>query len=190
MAALEDTDGRDDSFMTVTAITARERSALASLIRRRERLARAEVEQRAAALVADFERQLATIYSWADDDVWSEAEAAADKAVEAAQAIIGTRCKQLGIPKDFAPSISFYWSGRGENALAARRVELRKVAMAKINAMKREAQTAIETHAITLQTQLVSESLTTAAARRFLARMPEVQALMPTLDARKLLTGA
>lgn len=50
-------------------MTLRERQDLCALIRRREKLAKTETEQKAAELVADFERQLASVakITWSID---------------------------------------------------------------------------------------------------------------------------
>ena len=52
------------------AMTSAERSDLLKIVRQRERVAKSGAARRAAELVADFEQQLATEYSWADDEVW------------------------------------------------------------------------------------------------------------------------
>ncbi len=58
---------------------------LGVLTRKQERAAKAKVDERGAELWADFERQMATIYHWDDDDVWAEASEAARKATDEAK---------------------------------------------------------------------------------------------------------
>ena len=82
-------------------------------------------------MLADFEQSLATIYAWDEDAIWKEAATAAAKVVADSQEKIDKRCKQLGIPARFAPALTLEWSGRGENALRSRRVELKAVAATK-----------------------------------------------------------
>ena len=57
---------------------------------------------------------------------------------------IAARCESLGIPARFAPTVEFSWRGRGENAIAKRRAELRAVAKSRIAAIEKAAITQIE----------------------------------------------
>ena len=54
-------------------MTSKERHELMALVRRREKLAKAQADVRAAELMADFELQMASVYTWSDDAVWAEA---------------------------------------------------------------------------------------------------------------------
>lgn len=76
--------------------------------------------QRSAELLAEFEQQLASVYSYDQDRTWKAATEAAGKAVSEAKKQIA-RCEELGIPARFAPTVEYLWSGRGENAVAERR---------------------------------------------------------------------
>ena len=168
-------------------MTARERGDLAKLVRQRARLERAGAAQRKAELLADVERQLAAIYSYDEDDTWKKAAEAAKAEVRAAKEKISARCKELGIPKEFAPRLSIGWYGRGENGVASRRAELRKVAKTRLDAMEKAAQTEIERASVDAQTQLIADGLTSDAAKDFLEALPSATALMPELDATALL---
>jgi hypothetical protein len=84
--------------------------------------------QRSAELLAEFEQQLASVYSYDQHRTWKAATEAAGKAVSKAKKQIAARCEELGIPARFAPTVEYLWSGRGENAVAERRRELRAVA--------------------------------------------------------------
>jgi hypothetical protein len=169
--------------MTGAGMTKGERDDLARLIRQRERVMKTAAVQRSAELLADFERQMGSIYAFDQDETWKAAHAAAKESVDAATREIERRCQELGIPKEFAPGLNLLWYGRGENALKSRREELRRMAKTRIEAMAAAARTAIETHSVDAQTQLLAGSLTSDAAREFLAQMPKVQDLMPALDA-------
>ena len=74
------------------------------------------------------------------------------------------------------------WYGRGENSTAERRVELRKVATTRIDALAKAAKTHIERRSVEIQTELLAGRLTTDAAQAFLAAMPTADQLMPVLD--------
>lgn len=164
-------------------MTKGERDDLGRLIRQRERVMKTAAAQRAAELLADFERQMGAIYQFDQDEIWKAAVIEAKAAVEAARADIDRRCEALGIPKEFAPSLHVYWQERGQNAVKARQVELRRMAKRRIEAMEAAARTAIETHSVEAQTALLAGALTSEAAQQFLASMPAVEGLMPRLDA-------
>jgi hypothetical protein len=103
------------------------------------------------------------------------------KASEAATSIdreLANRCRALGIPESFRPRISFHWQGRGENAFSARRTELRKAALARIDAMTRKAAVEVETATLEAATRLVTDALESDAARAFLETLPTVEAIM------------
>ena len=168
-------------------MTRREREDLAKLVRQPARLERAGAAQRKAELLADVERQLSAIYSYDDDDTWKAAAEAAKAEVGAAQAKIAARCQELGIPGEFAPGLTVGWYGRGQNAVASRRVELRKVAKTRLDAMEKAAQTEIERASVDAQTRLISDGLTSDAAKDFLEALPSATALMPELNATALL---
>ena len=170
----------------MNTMTKGERDDLAKLIRQRERLMKTGASQRAAELLADFERQLGTIYSYDHDQTWKAAAVAAKQAVAAAQAEIEKRCQQLGIPEQFAPGISCGWYGRGENAAKDRRAELRRMAITRIAAMEKTARTKIETLSVEAQTELIGGGLTSVAAKEFLEQLPSPKSLMPQLDATEI----
>ena len=102
--------------------------------------------------------------------------------VQASQAAIAKRCKELGIPASFAPTISASWQGRGENMLASRRAELRRVAQTSIAAMTKAAITKIEKQALDLRTQVVGMGLLSADAKLFLESLAPIEENMRALD--------
>jgi hypothetical protein len=160
----------------------RERTELISLCKQRAKLAKQMAAYRAADLLAGFEAQLASEYSWDGEETWAEAHGIVDEAVADANARILDRCRELGIPPRFSPSIEHYWRNRGENASRERRAELRKVAASRIDAMTKGAQVQIDRAALEVQTYLVGEGLETEAAREFLeSGLPTVETLMPAL---------
>jgi hypothetical protein len=165
-----------------------ERTELGQLIRKRERVMKAATAERGAVLLAEFEKQSATIYSFDDDEVWKKATELAQKAADAANEVIAARCQKLGIPKEFAPSVDFGWMGRGENAVAGRRAELRRVARTRIDALVRQTQTKIEQLSLAAQTEVVANGLQSDAAKAFLEKMPTLETLMPAVDAMEIKT--
>ena len=155
---------------------------LSMIIKDRTRVLRAHAEEQAAACMADFEAKMATVYTFDQDEVWKKATEEARKVVEQSQDTIAKRCKELGIPATFAPSISASWQGRGENMLAARRTELRRVAKASIDAMTKAAITKIEKQALDLRTQVVGMGLLSPDAKLFLESLAPVEESMRALD--------
>jgi hypothetical protein len=155
---------------------------LSMIIKDRTKVLRAHAEEQAAACMADFETKMATVYTFDQDEVWQKATREAQRVVQESQGIIAKRCKELGIPAAFAPSISASWAGRGENMLAARRTELRRVAKASIEAMTKAAITKIEKQALDLRTQVVGMGLLSADAKMFLESLAPVEESMRALD--------
>lgn len=166
-------------------MTKSERDELAKILKARARLANRVVEQRAAELLANAERQLAAEYK-ITDNAWRELTTTAQQAVREADAEIARRCRVLGIPEEFRPGLALSWYRRGENADKDRRAELRRVALTRIDAMAKSARVTIETTALDGLTQLAAGALESAEARKFLASMPTVEVLMPALDVSTL----
>jgi hypothetical protein len=163
-------------------MTKSERTELGQLIRKRERVMKAATDERGAVLIAEFEKQSATIYAFDDDAVWKQATELAKKAADEANEQIKVRCKELGIPEEFAPGCAFGWYGRGQNSVAGRRAELRRVARSRIEALVRQTKTKIEQLSLAAQTEVVANGLQSDAARAFLEKMPTLEALMPAVD--------
>lgn len=163
-------------------MTKTEREELKRLARERARVAKRDAERRTADLMASFERQVVTVYDFDRDEVWKAAVEAAQEAVDKAQEQIMERCGELGIPRELAPRFSAHWAGGGERAVRQRQGDLRRAAQKQIEAMERTAKHEIDRKALEVQTELVSEGLTSGRAIEFLQAMPTVESLMPELD--------
>ncbi|MGI9507046.1 MAG: hypothetical protein ACR2RE_28735 [Geminicoccaceae bacterium] len=169
--------------MTEKTMTVAERTELGKLIRKRERVMKAGLAEQSARVLADFERQLGTIYKFDQDEIWSEATKAAEAAVEDARKAINDRCEALGIPKDFRPDLSsLRWIGRGHNAFKERRAELRAMAKTEIDAREKAARTKIERLTLEAQEQLAGHALASEAAKAFLENLPAIEDLLPALE--------
>jgi hypothetical protein len=144
----------------MTGMTKGEREDLQRLVRQREKVLKSAAKQRSAELLADFENQMGSEYSFDQDEIWRQATEAAEREVRRAQERVAARCRELGIPTRFAPSLNMHWYGRGENAVAARRTELRRMAESQIEAIERAAITKIEASCLDAQTQLAIAGLT------------------------------
>jgi hypothetical protein len=155
---------------------------LSMIIKDRAKVLRAHAEEQAAACMADFETKMATVYTWDQDEVWRKATQEAMRVVHESEATIAARCKELGIPAAFAPTLTASWQGRGQNMLEQRRAELRRVAKASIDSMTKAAITKIEKQALDLRTQVVGMGLLSPDAKMFLESLAPVEESMRALD--------
>ena len=163
-----------------------ERVELGQLIRKRERVMKAGARERSAKMMAEFDMQSAQIYKFDDDKVWEEATRVAQAAADEASAVIAERCRALGIPEEFAPGLNLGWYSRGQNAVASRRAELRRMAKSRIEAMEVETITKIERLSLDAQTGIVMQGLESPAAKAFLESLPAIEMLMPSIDPHAL----
>jgi hypothetical protein len=160
-----------------------EREDLQRLIRQRERVLKSAIKQRSAELIADFENQMGTEFSFDDDVVWAQAKKEVDAVVARAKQQIAARCRELGIPDRFAPTLDTRWSHRGyDNSVKQRREELRRMARTKIEAIEQKAATEIALSCLEAQTQLAVVGLSSEAARAFVESLPGIATLMPKLS--------
>ncbi len=169
-------------------ITARERSELAALIRRREKVAKTATAETKAHRLAELEVQLASSFQ-AEDERFRDITTFVSAAVKRANAEINRRCEELHIPERFRPRVEAVFLGRGENALAERRAELRRVGQTQADADEKTARTVIERRSVEIQTELVRDGLTTEAGQRFLDSLPQPVDLMPALEVPSLLAA-
>lgn len=174
----------DDHDAKPRALSRHETHDLGMIIKERAKVLRAHVEERVAVCMADFESKLAAVYDFDRDDVWRKAVAEAREVAAESQAKIAARCAALGIPEQFAPSLSVEWHARGENAITSRRTELRRVAKSRIEAMARAAVTKIEHQSLDLRTQIVAMGLLSPEARLFLESLAPVDEAMRSLEFR------
>jgi hypothetical protein len=168
--------------MTDTIMTKGEREDLHRLIRQREKVMKSAAKHRSAELLDDFENQMGQQFSFDQDEVWKQATKVAEREVEKAQRLLAARCRELGIPEHFAPSLDLHWFSRGENAVKGRRQELRKMAETRIEAIERKAITDIELSCLQAQERIAIAGLSSDAAKLFIKQLPDIQTLMPRLS--------
>ena len=162
-----------------------ERERLLKVARLREKVAKTAAGERATAMIADFEQQLASCYRFDQDVTWKAAHDAADRIVEEARRKIGDRCAELGIPERFASDLGLRWYSRGENASKERRAELRKIAVTRIVAIERQARAEIERISSQAQIELLAHGLS-PMAQALLEQLPQVDKLMSTLQVEEV----
>jgi hypothetical protein len=165
------------------SISKSEREDLQRLVRQREKVLKSAAKQRSAELLADSENQMGQQYAFDQDEVWEQAAKAAEREVQKAQKLVAAHCRELGIPNQFAPSLSLSWSHRGyDNAVDKRRAELRRVAQAQIEAIERKALVEIELGCLQAQEQIALSGLTSDKALQFIEELPSIEKLMPKLS--------
>jgi hypothetical protein len=171
--------------MTSEVMTKGEREELSRVVRMRAKLARSMVTERGAQLLADVEAQLSAEYA-SGHEAWAHIVSAAQDAVREADSRVAAICREMGIREEFRPGLSISWYGRGENADKSRRAELRKLAERRVQAAERQAKLTIDSWEAKVRTELIAGGLTSGAARAFLERMPEPEALMPPMAIAEL----
>jgi hypothetical protein len=169
--------------MAAVAMTKSEREDLQRLVRQREKVMKSAAAQRSAELLADFENQMGQEWAFDQDETWAQAAVAAKHFVDKCQEQIATRCRELGIPDRFAPSLSVNWQHRGYgNLVEKRRSELRTMARSRIAAIERKAITEIELSCLKAQEAIAVAGLTSDAAKAFIETLPTIDSLMPPLS--------
>jgi hypothetical protein len=172
--------------VTDERMTSRERSEIAALVRRREKVAKSATAEVKAKRLAELEVQLASSFS-AEDERFADVARFASQVVAHANQEVQRRCEEMGIPERFRPALDIKWYGRGENATAERRSELRRVGQTQADADQKQALTHIEAASVEAQTALLRAGLTTDAARKFLDSQSTAEQLMPALEVSSLL---
>jgi hypothetical protein len=174
----------DDS----SKLTPAERKALEGVLKRREKEADESAEEVKAQRLAAFEEELAQIFS-AEDAAFADVTALAKEAIAKVADEVERRCDELGIRRDFRPSIGLAWSGRGANTFEDRRKELRKAAEARADADKLTAQKQIR-RTFTDQLELLALGvLGSEEAQSFLEQAPRPEVLMPEVRLAELDAG-
>ena len=91
------------------AMTKGEREDLQRLVRQREKFLKSAAKQRSSDLIADFENQLGSEYAFDRNETRAAAQKVAEREVGKAGALVAARCRELGIPDRFAPSLNLVW---------------------------------------------------------------------------------
>lgn len=166
-------------------MTAKERDALREVVRLRARVAKADIEKRAALLKTEAEAQLSAKYR-ADDERWAHLVEMAKQVARDADAELLRIAKRDGIPLENRPSFHSAFFDRGDYMLPERRAELRRLAAAKIDLAVKDAKLSVERWQATQQTEILAGLLTSDEARATLAAMPTPEALLPAMTMKAL----
>jgi hypothetical protein len=173
----------DKTITKGNSMTKGDRAELGKVLKYRAKVAKGDIENHAGRILANIEAQLAAVYP-ENHAAWADVTEHTRQLIADADTQIAERCRKLGIPEQFRPSIDFRWYGRGENAIKDRRAELRKVAQMELAARVKAAKNAVDRRTADLLTQLAVDMLESSQAKDFLNAMPSVDDLMPpiTLD--------
>jgi hypothetical protein len=165
-------------------LTSREAEQLAKLMHPRIRVLKAAAAEWAERAKADLEAEIAAQYAFDDDAVWADATKSAKEAVEAAQAIIKVRCRELGIPDRFAPSLHIRWQHTGYgNSTKDAKAETRRVGHARIDAMLAAKRVEIEKEGLELRTKLLLHQSLSPAVTAFLETLRPIEDMTRTVQA-------
>lgn len=167
--------------LDMTNLTPSERQDLLKYVRGHARVVRAEVTQRAQELQAAFERQLAAVYPFDNDETWNMVADAVNAVVLHANSAVKARCAGLGIPHQFTPYLySSLYSG-GADAVRWLRDYLCQAAASHIEAKKRVAFAVIAWESAKIQEMVIVDGLSPDRACDMLKALPTAASLMPAL---------
>src|SRR5262249_30751833 len=154
--------------MTAVAMTKSEREDLQRLRRQREKVMKSGAKQHSNELLADFENQMGQEDAFDQDQGWSQAAGGSKHHVDKCPAQVAARCRELGIPDGFAPSLQLRWNHRGyANLMDKCRSELRTMAKTRIAAIEQKAITEIGLSCLKAQGALAVAGLSSNTARAF-----------------------
>jgi hypothetical protein len=176
------TSKTEEAVMIESLMTTAERVELSRVVRLRTKVRRADIDEFAARQKAEVETQLAKIYR-KDDPRWAKITAKMEIVLAQGAEELAEVLQQEGIPAEFGPTMGgLGWAGRGENAFAARRAELRKMAYKKIEANAVRAEAQLLRTEVSLLEQIAARGLRTTDAKQFLESIPKIEEMMPSLE--------
>jgi hypothetical protein len=167
-----------------------ERETLLKLTREREKLAKNQTDVWAVQREAQFECQLAAVYSWDSNATWNALHEKAEATVRELNKEIAKDFRDKGRPLQFAPSCYVHWMGRGMNACKEYRNELRRAFRIKNEKDTAQAKLKVQQTSLEIRTKLMTDALESAEAKAFLEAMPTPEQLMPAVsveDVRRMI---
>jgi hypothetical protein len=168
-------------------MTKGERDDLIRLIKQRERVAKTVAQQRSEAMLADFERKIHEVHSFATSEIWKAAGQIAINALKEAAEKIDKEAEKLGVPPEFRPQLPEYLQVQtGQIKFDRRKEDMRRIAKAEIASVERLAFAAIEGASVQAQTEVLTTGMTSGAAIAFLEKLEPIETMMPELDVMKI----
>jgi hypothetical protein len=146
-------------------------------------------DEREKTIIADVKAQIAAKFSWTDDPIFEDAFRKADTAAKEQQHRVSIRCKELGIAEKLAPRLlGPIWCERWESMLKERRKELLEVGISKAKAIAASIKTEAKKDSVNFEIKVLSNTISSEAARNILDSLPSIETLMPKLDVSELET--
>ena len=139
-------------------------------------------DARRVQVIAKGEADIARKYRIDHKPEWAEAYQEASEILDRLNERIRKELEKDGIPAEFAPSAGVGWLDRGENRLAERRAELRRVLVTEALAQQKAACIAIDLYSVKCQRELLACGLESQIVKQILAARPTLEALMPALQ--------
>lgn len=169
-------------------MTKADRQQLQTLIRRRFRVLRSDIEQRQAELLADMETQISQRYA-DDDQTWKAARHEVHEAIlEANRRVNDAWRRAIGDDHEEADYVRMI--GVPPQRTAAERHQLRRTAIARIDEQVHDAKLKLERQEVELLERLLVGGLESDEARAFLDTIPTVGELVPASRLAELDAGA
>jgi hypothetical protein len=164
------------------SMTKTERAELARLLRLRARVAKADIDAQGAKRLAEFEQAISARFDPLDR-AWADLTTRANEIVREADRELAERADRLGIQPEFRPRLyCAFGPGGGAMLTRDRKVELRRAASTTIDARAKAAKVEIDRTEAALQTKLAASAIESEQAAAFLAEMPAIDGLMPSLS--------
>ena len=161
----------------MTELTRKDRDELVRVLKMRARLAHADIAERQARLAAQIENELSATFE-ADDARWADIQREAQAEISRLDGELAKRCHELGMKAELRPRIGLSWAERGANADRFRRVELRRLAQSRIEALARSAKLDVDRQVADSITSLISGGLSSDEARSVLECVPTAEQLL------------
>lgn len=166
-------------------MTKGERNEFVQLSKQYKNALKSDGELQAARIVEAFEMEISQLWD-ANDERWADAVAHVNEAAARLNESVRQHVEALGFNPAFSPSIQVAWAGRGENWSRERREELRRVAKAQADVMRKGALARGERLALEVQRTLLVDELSAAQARDLIRSLPTVAQMMPALNVEKI----
>lgn len=168
-------------------MTKSDRQQLQTLVRRRFRNLKREVEQRRVELLADMEAQVATQFA-EEDQAWATAVREVRREVRECN----RRLNEIWAPvvgDGYQETDWVHLLGAPPQQAAADRMQLRRAAVSRIDQQVRDAQLTLDNQETDLLEKLLIGGLESDAAHQFLGTVPTVAQLVPASRLAELETG-
>jgi hypothetical protein len=168
-----------------TLLTQADATHLAQIVKLRAKTVRKEIASRAAGMLAEYDRAAGD--ELADDQVLAELYLEAQERAMKANVVSQNKAVTAGLPRSWAPV--FMVKPLDPAMVKAHRAEARRLATARLGALKAAALAEVERVEAHLLEELHTSLVLDQSAHEWLAALPDAAALLPDLSEAKALTG-